>query len=94
LILQWSPLSPRPRSRVRGHVDICRDLGIAPGHLDRAFWDEINHAIMMYGGSLARFLTNLHERLFACFSGEHSGRVDPGWPAASPRLLVSATGPP
>src|SRR5271166_1958730 len=34
-------------------VDICLDLGIAPGHLDRAFWDEINHAIMMYGGSLA-----------------------------------------
>src|SRR5271165_2576136 len=33
-------------------VDICLDLGIEPGHLDRAFWDEINHAIMMYGGSL------------------------------------------
>ncbi len=75
-------------------VDICRDLGIAPGHLDRAFWDEINHAIIMYGGSLARFFTNLHERLFACFSGEHSGRADPGWPAAPPRLPAPATGPP
>ena len=75
-------------------VDICRDLGIAPGHLDRAFWDEINHAIMMYGGNLARFLTNLHERLFACFSAEHSGRADPGWPAAPPRLPAPATGPP
>jgi hypothetical protein len=77
-------------------VDICRDLGIAPGHLDRAFWDEINHAIIMYGGSLARFFTNLHERLFACFSGEHSGRADPdpGWPAAPPRLPSPATGPP
>jgi hypothetical protein len=75
-------------------VDICRDLGIAPGHLDRAFWDEINHAIMMYGGSLARFLTNLHERLFASFSGEHSGSADPGWPAAPPRLPAPATGPP
>jgi hypothetical protein len=75
-------------------VDICRDLGIAPGHLDRAFWDEINHAIMMYGGSLARFFTNLHERLFACFSGEHSGRPDPGWPAAPQRLPAPATGPP
>jgi hypothetical protein len=75
-------------------VDICRDLGIAPGHLDRAFWDEINHAIMMYGGSLARFLTNLHERLFACFAGEHAGRPDPGWPAAPPRLPAAATGPP
>ncbi|HXA25800.1 MAG TPA: hypothetical protein VNW90_26260 [Acetobacteraceae bacterium] len=75
-------------------VDICRDLGIAPGHLGRAFWDEINHAIMMYGGNLARFLTNLHERLFACFSAEHSGRADPGWPAAPPRLPAPATGPP
>jgi hypothetical protein len=27
-------------------VDICRDLGIAPGDLDRAFWDEISHAII------------------------------------------------
>jgi hypothetical protein len=75
-------------------VDICRDLGIAPGHLDRAFWDEINHAIIMYGGSLARFFTNLHERLFACFTGEHSCRPDPGWPAAPPRLPSPATGPP
>jgi hypothetical protein len=75
-------------------VDICLDLGIAPGHLDRAFWDEINHAIMMYGGSLARFFTNLHERLFACFTGEDTGRADPGWPAAPPRLPAAATGPP
>lgn len=75
-------------------VDICRDLGIAPGHLDRAFWDEINHAIMMYGGSLARFFTNLHERLFACFTGEHTGCPDPGWPAAPPRVSAPATGPP
>ena len=75
-------------------VDICRDLGIAPGHLDRAFWDEINHAIMMYGGSLARFFTNLHERLFACFTGEHTGCPDPGWPAAPPRVAAPATGPP
>jgi hypothetical protein len=75
-------------------VDICRDLGIAPGDLDRAFWDEISHAIIMYGGSLAGFFTNLHKQLFACFSGEHSGRADPGWPAAPPRVAAPATGPP
>jgi hypothetical protein len=75
-------------------VDICRDLGIAPGDLDRAFWDEISHAIIMYGGSLAGFFTNLHKQLFACFSGEHSGRADPGWPAAPPRVSAPATGPP
>jgi hypothetical protein len=75
-------------------VDICRDLGIAPGDLDRAFWDEISHAILMYGGSLVRFHTSLRKRLWASFSGEHAGRVDCGWSAAPPRLPASATGPP
>jgi hypothetical protein len=75
-------------------VDICRDLGIAPGHLDRAFWDEISHAIMMYGGSLAGFLGNLNRRLFAFGSGDHADQADPGWPAAPPRLAAPATGPP
>src|SRR5271166_2324183 len=75
-------------------ADICHDLGIAPGRLDRAFWDEINHAIMMYGGSLARFLGDLHERQCAFRTGDHSDSADPGWPAAPPRLLTPATGPP
>ena len=75
-------------------VDICCDLGIAPGHLDRAFWDEINHAIMMYGGSLARFLNDLHKRLCVFFSADRSDRAEPGWPAAPPRLPAPATGPP
>ena len=76
-------------------VDICCDLGIAPGHLDRAFWDEINHAIRMYGGSLARFLDDLHERLFVPSSpADGSDHAEPGWPAAPPRLAAPATGPP
>jgi hypothetical protein len=75
-------------------VDICRDLGIAPGHLDRAFWDEISHAIIAYGGSLAGFLGNLNRRLFAFGSGDHADRADPRWPAAPPRLAAPATGPP
>jgi hypothetical protein len=74
-------------------VDICLDLGIAPGNLDRAFWDEINHTIMMYGGSLVRFLGTLHDRLSAWISGGHSDRA-PGWPAAPPQMPASATGPP
>ena len=75
-------------------VDICSDLGIAPGHLDGAFWQEINHAIMMYGGSLVRFLTRLQDRLWAFRS---SGLADddwPGWPGAPPPLPAPATGPP
>jgi hypothetical protein len=74
-------------------IDICRDLGIAPGNLDRAFWDEISHAIIMYGGSLVRFHKSLHKRLWASFSREHAGRMDCGWPAP-PQLPASATGPP
>jgi hypothetical protein len=75
-------------------VDICRDLGIAPGHLDRAFWDEIRHAIIAYGGSLAGFFSNLHRRLFAFALGEQAGRADPGWPAVLPQSPAAATGPP
>ena len=75
-------------------ADICRDLGITPGQLDRAFWDELSHAIIAYGGSLAGFLGNLSNRLFACGSGDHADRADPVWPAAPPRLPAPATGPP
>jgi hypothetical protein len=75
-------------------VDICCDLGIAPGDLDRAFWDEINHAIRMYGGNLARFLKDRRERLRAFISADRSDRAEPGWPAAPPRLPAPATGPP
>ena len=38
-------------------VDICRDLGIRPGDCDRPFWNELCHAIIAYGGSLAGFST-------------------------------------
>ena len=75
-------------------ADICRDLGIAPGHLDRAFWDELSLAIIFYGGSLARFIDDLYKRLLAFGSDDRSDPADPGWPAAPPRLAVPATGPP
>ena len=76
-------------------ADICGELGIAPGHLDRAFWDEIQLAIMLYGGSLARFTTNLDARLSAAWASiGHIDRAEPGWPAAPPRLPAPATGPP
>ena len=75
-------------------VDICGDLGIAPGHLDRAFWDELSHAIMMYGGSLVSLLGNLDRRRSALGFGDLSDRADPGWPTAPPRSPASSTGPP
>jgi hypothetical protein len=75
-------------------TDICRDLGITPGQCDRAFWDELCHAINAYGGSLAGFLRDLSNRLFAFGSGDHADCADPGWPAAARRLPAPATGPP
>ena len=71
-------------------ADICHDLGIMPGHLDRAFWDELSRAIIIHGGSLAGFLRNLSRPLFAF----GSDRAESGWPAAPPRLTAPATGPP
>jgi hypothetical protein len=76
-------------------VDICCDLGIAPGRLDRAFWDEINHALMVYGGSSVRFFNDLEKRLWASLdSADPSDRPDPGWQAGAPRWIAPATGPP
>ena len=75
-------------------VDICCDLGIAPGDLERGFWDEINIAIIMYGGSGVRFFNDLRRRSSAFLLGHLSDGADPGWPAPSPRLPVPATGPP
>jgi hypothetical protein len=84
------------RSRPVGAVivDICCDLGIMPGHLDRAFWDELAHAIIAYGGNLTCFLGTLNKRLTAFNSGDHADRADPLWPATPPRLPALATGPP
>ena len=75
-------------------VDICCDLGIAPGRLDRAFWDEINHAIIMYCGSLVRFFNDVDERLWAGVPHALTDHTEPGWPAPPPRSPVPATGPP
>ncbi len=84
------------RSRPVGAViaDICRDLGIAPGELDRAFWEELNLAIISYGGTYAGVLHDLIHRSFAFMFGDHANTADPGAPASSSRLPALATGPP
>ena len=75
-------------------ANICRDLGITPGRLDRAFWDELSQAIIAYGGSLADFVGNLTRRLFAFGGGDRADSADPLWPAVPPRSPTPATGPP
>jgi hypothetical protein len=37
-------------------VDICRDLGIAPGQMDRATWDQLHRAVIEYGGNLVTLI--------------------------------------
>ena len=57
-------------------------------------WNELSHAIIAYGGSLAGFLGNPSSRLFAHGSGDHADGADPGWPATPLRLPAPTTGPP
>ena len=44
----------RPLDAVIG--DICRDLGLPPGMMDGALWQELTEALLECGLSLARFL--------------------------------------
>ena len=75
-------------------ADICRDLGVMPGQLDRAFWDELAHAIIAYDGNLNCFLPKLNRRLSAPRSGNRADPAGPGWPAPPPQSPAPATGPP
>jgi hypothetical protein len=72
-------------------ADICRDLGIAPGRVDPAFWHEISRTIIAYGGSFVSFLKDLDRRWFG--PGPEA-RAAPASSEASPRLPVPATRPP
>ena len=76
-------------------ADICHDLGITPGQLDRATWDELAHAIATYGGSLAGFLKDvIHRCLGAPFAGRPA-MAPPARPAPDmPFPAAAATGPP
>ncbi len=38
-------------------VDICHDLGIVPGQMNRASWDELCREIIEYGGNLAALVS-------------------------------------
>jgi hypothetical protein len=80
------------RNRPVGAViaDICRDLGIAPGELDRAFWEELNLAIISYGGTYAGVLNDLIHRSFAFIFRDHAKTAD----ASPPARLMPSTGPP
>ena len=74
-------------------VDICCDLGIAPGDLERGTWTK-STSPSSYPSSGVRFFNDLRKRSSAFLLGHLSDGADPGWPAAQTRLPVPATGPP
>ncbi len=76
-------------------VSICEDLGTMPGHLDRAFWDELRHAILCYGGSLAAFIGRLSNKLFPITKEARANPTSFQWPEPpTDPPLAPATGPP
>lgn len=66
-------------------ANICRDLGITPGQVDNALWDELVHAIVAHGGNLADFYRSMNHRCL----GHSRGGTPPARPAASPQFPAS-----
>ncbi len=76
-------------------VSICKDLGITPGQLDPAFWDELSLAIICCGGSLAAYIGRLNNKLFAITKEELANPKPFLWPEPpTAPALAPATGPP
>ena len=74
-------------------AEICHDLGIVPGHMDRALWDELVNAMAQYGGSRVRFSKAMFQRVFP--ARDASASPTPACPAPWPRApLAVATRPP
>ncbi len=74
-------------------VDICLDLGITAGQLDRAFWDELAHSIVAYGGSLAHYFISMNKRVFSLTDEELASPTAP-WANPPPRSPALSTHPP
>ncbi len=74
-------------------VDICRDLGLTPGQCDRAFWDELSHAIIAYGGDLGTFFRRVNKRLFTFSPDDLAGPASP-WPTPPAGTPALSTHPP
>ncbi len=72
-------------------AEICRDLGILPGHLEPELWRELHRAITEYGGNFAGFLIAVWDRTF----GVAQARAQLATPRSHPPTpFAAATGPP
>ena len=70
-------------------ADICRDLGIMADH---PLWRELQLAIMLHGGNLARVLNDMFERTRATWHEHMKARN--AAPALPPIQEPASTGPP
>ena len=75
-------------------ADICHDLGIMPGHLDSAFWQELGLAIAFYGGSRVSFFRGMVRRHFPRLGLQHEPAQAPKTAASPPSPEAVGTGPP
>ncbi len=56
-------------------VDICLDLGIVPGQLDPATWDELRRDLILYGGSLTTLVLPSERKRRSADPGSDPRRV-------------------
>ncbi len=70
-------------------ADIYRNLGIPPSH---PLWRDVQHAMLEFGGSLARLLNDIFDRTFGPIPRGRSLSLAPA--PALPSQAPSGTGPP
>ncbi len=85
-------IAAQVRRRPVGAViaDICRDLGIVPGH---PLWGELSRAVIANGGNLAALLKHILERSKIWITSRFAIAF-PARPIASPPAAGYGTGPP
>ena len=74
-------------------ADICRDLGIAPGH---PLWNEVMWVVAEAGGGFIKLLKDTMARVFGCPATSGADQA-PGWAVAAPHphpVAALGTGPP
>ena len=72
-------------------ADICRDLGIMPDH---PLWQECRLVVMLHGGNLADFVTDLLKRSRAARHEQMNALSAASAPAQPPAPEPASTGPP
>ncbi len=75
-------------------VEICRDLGVAPGDLEPGLWKELSSTIIEFGGNLAAYVAGLINGVFH-IPPRLRVATRPAKPRSSPSVPPAlATGPP